>query len=86
MITKQARCTCWKVRRGLIFKGMKIAIILLLLAVIGSLFSGLYFVGADKGETHRAVIALTVRVGLSLLVFGLLLLSWFMGWTTGGKL
>ncbi|MEO5694546.1 MAG: twin transmembrane helix small protein [Usitatibacter sp.] len=65
---------------------MKITIVLLLFAVIASLFSGLYFVGADKGATHRAVIALTARIGLSVLVFGLLLLSHFMGWTTGGRL
>ena len=35
---------------------MKIVVILLLLAVIASLFSGLFFVYKDKGDSNRAVI------------------------------
>ena len=35
---------------------MKIVILILLLGVVASLFSGLYFVYKDKGTTHRAVI------------------------------
>jgi hypothetical protein len=48
---------------------MKVVILILLLAVVASLFSGLYFVGKDKGNTSRAVTALTLRIGLSVLVF-----------------
>ena len=59
---------------------MKIVILVLLLAVLVSLFSGLYFVYKDKGQSNRAVISLTIRIGLSLLVFGLLMLSYYMGW------
>lgn len=66
--------------------GMKTAILLLLFAVIGSLFSGLYFVGADKGHTNRAVIALTVRIGLSIAIFGLLMGAHYFGWLQGGRL
>ena len=65
---------------------MKIAILLLLLAVVASLFSGLYFVGNDKGRTNRAVIALSVRIGLSIGVFGLLMASQYFGWLTNGRL
>ena len=65
---------------------MKIAILLLLLAVVASLFSGLYFVGSDKGRTDRAVIALSVRIGLSIGVFGLLMASQYFGWLTNGRL
>jgi hypothetical protein len=65
---------------------MKITILLLLLAVVASLFSGLYFVGVDRGGTNRAVIALTVRIGLSLLVFGLLVASHYFGWLADGRL
>ena len=39
---------------------MRIVILLLLVVVLGSLFSGLYFVYKDKGSTNRAVIALAV--------------------------
>jgi hypothetical protein len=65
---------------------MKIAILLLLLAVVASLFSGLYFVGADRGGTNRAVIALTVRIGLSIAVFGLLMAAHYFGWLANGRL
>ena len=50
---------------------MRIVVILLLLVVVGSLFSGLYFVYRDKGTTNRAVISLTIRIAVSLLVFGM---------------
>ena len=59
---------------------MRIVILLLLLAVVASLFSGLYFVYKDKGNSNRAVISLTIRIGLSLLVFAILMLSYKMGW------
>jgi len=55
-------------------------ILVLLLAVVASLFSGLYFVYKDKGNSNRAVISLTIRIGLSLLVFAVLMLSYKMGW------
>jgi hypothetical protein len=65
---------------------MKIVILFLLLAVVASLFSGLYFVYKDKGTTNRAVISLTIRVALSVLVFALLMGSYYFGWIPGGKL
>ena len=65
---------------------MKIVIIILLVAVVASLFSGLYFVYRDKGSTNRAVISLTIRIVLSLIVFVLLVGSYYFGWLTEGKL
>jgi hypothetical protein len=65
---------------------MKIAVLLLLLAVVASLFCGLYFVGADKGRTNRAVIALSVRIALSIGVFGLLMAAQYFGWLANGRL
>jgi hypothetical protein len=59
---------------------MKIVIIVLLIAVVASLFSGLYFVYKDKGTTNRAVISLTVRIALSVLVFAILIVSYYFGW------
>jgi len=59
---------------------MKILILVLLLAVIVSLFSGLYFVYKDKGQTNRAVISLTIRIALSVLVFVILIASYYFGW------
>ena len=65
---------------------MKIVILVLFFAVIVSLFSGLYFVYKDKGNSNRAVISLTIRIGLSLFVFALLMASYYFGWIPDGKL
>ena len=65
---------------------MKIVILILLLAVVASLFSGLYFVYKDKGNTNRAVISLTIRISLSILVFLLLMGSYWFGWIPGARL
>jgi len=65
---------------------MRIVILILLLAVVASLFSGLYFVYHDKGTTNRAVISLTIRIALSLIVFALLMASYYFGWITDGHL
>jgi len=63
-----------------------VVILVLLLAVVASLFSGLYFVYKDKGTTNRAVTALTIRIALSLVVFALLIASYYFGWLKDGKL
>lgn len=59
---------------------MRIVILILLAAVLVSLFSGLYFVYKDKGQSNRAVTALTVRIVLSILVFVILIASFYFGW------
>ncbi len=59
---------------------MKILVALAFLLIIASLFSALFFVMRDRGKSSRAVYALTVRVGFSVLLFLLLLFSWHMGW------
>jgi len=59
---------------------MRIVILLLLAAVLVSLFSGLYFVYKDKGGSNRVVISLTIRIVLSILVFVILIASYYFGW------
>ena len=59
---------------------MKILIPIAFLFIIGSLFSGLFFVMKDKGKSNRAVYALTFRVGFSVLLFLILIISYKMGW------
>ena len=46
---------------------VKFIVLLLLGFVIVSLFTGLYFLVKDKGQTNRTVNALSVRIGLSIL-------------------
>ena len=60
---------------------MRLVIVVLLLAVAASLFSGLYFVGKDRGGTNRVLVSLSLRLGLSFAVFGLLMASHFLGWS-----
>jgi len=57
----------------------KIIVILFLLAIVGSLFSGLFFLMKDKGTSERTVRALTVRVSLSVLLFILLMIGFATG-------
>ena len=51
---------------------LKTIILLLVLAVVVSLFAGLYFVYKDKGNSTRAVKALTIRVALQAIIIALL--------------
>ena len=57
----------------------KSAVVFMLLLVIGSLFSGLFFLYRDKGNGERVVRALTLRISLSVLIFAALLLSYRFG-------
>ena len=57
----------------------KIIIVLFLLFIIGSLFSGLYYLIKDKGASERTVRALTVRISLSVLLFILLIIGYATG-------
>jgi hypothetical protein len=47
--------------------------------ILFSLFSALYFLLKDKGQSTRTVKALTVRVALSILLFVLLLIGFKTG-------
>ncbi len=58
---------------------MKLLVILLFIAVLACLGSGLYFLVNDRGESKRLVNALTLRVALSVLLFALLVGSWLGG-------
>jgi len=57
----------------------KIIVVLFLFAIIGSLFSGLFFLMKDKGASERTVKALTIRVSLSVLLFILLMIGFATG-------
>lgn len=61
----------------------KIIVILLLLVVLLSLFSGLFFMNRDSGRGLRAARALTVRIAVSLLLFGMLIMGYHLGWFSG---
>jgi len=52
---------------------MKFVVILFLVLIVASLGSALFFLIRDKGRGTRTVKALAVRVGLSLLLFLMLM-------------
>ncbi len=58
---------------------MKIVILLFLLVIVGSLASALFYLVRDKGTSNRTVKSLTVRVGLSVTLFVMLMLAYYFG-------
>ena len=58
---------------------VKAIIILIFIAIVGSLASGLVYLVKDKGQTDRTVKALTVRIALSVALFALVLVMFSMG-------
>ncbi|MGI9301536.1 MAG: twin transmembrane helix small protein [Gammaproteobacteria bacterium] len=60
----------------------KIIVVLLLLFIVGSLASGFVFILKDKGQSDRAVKALSWRIGLSLFAFALLMAGHYAGLIT----
>lgn len=59
---------------------MKIIVAIAFILIIGSLGSALFFLMRDKGKTNRTVNALTMRVGLSVMLFILLLVAYRLGY------
>ena len=58
---------------------MKILVVVLLVLVLVSLFSALYFMYRDKGNSKRMVTALTFRIGLSVAIFLILIGGYYFG-------
>lgn len=58
---------------------MKILVILLLVVILSSLGSALYYLMKDKGQSDRTVKALTIRISLSLALFILLMAGYYFG-------
>ena len=58
---------------------IKLIVILMLLAIVGSLLSALVFLHKDRGNGTRVAAALTARVALSIVLFGLLLAGSYLG-------
>ena len=58
---------------------MRYVVILMLLLIVGSLASGLFFVMHDQSNSKRAVKALAIRVGLSVALFLILMGSYYFG-------
>lgn len=57
----------------------KAAIVLMLIATVVSLFSGLFFLVKDDSSSNRLVIALSVRVALAVVTVGLMVWGFYSG-------
>jgi len=55
-------------------------IILFFIFIIYSLGSALYYMMKDQGGSKRMVKALTMRIGISILLFVVIIFSFWMGW------
>lgn len=66
----------------------KFVIVLFLLFILYALGSGLYYLVSEKTkkDADRVAKALTWRIGLSLLLFALLIVAFAMGWITPHKI
>lgn len=60
----------------------RLAIFVLLAAIVASLGMALYHLSSGKGDSEKMMRALTVRISLSIALFLLLMLAWRMGWIT----
>ena len=62
---------------------MKIVVILFIILILASLGSALFFLVTDRGRSKRTVTALALRVGLSLILFLLLMAGYYFGLIPG---
>jgi hypothetical protein len=58
----------------------RILVIALLIAIVASLGSAMFYLVRDRGSGTRTVRALTVRIGLSVFLFLLLFVFYWLGW------
>lgn len=61
----------------------KMLIVIMLILIVGSLFSALWFMFNDKGRDKRTVKALTVRIALSISLFIMVMVAFYFGWIDG---
>jgi hypothetical protein len=59
---------------------MKLVLIFLLLAIVISLGSGLWFLAKDDRGSSRVLTALKIRVALSAFLVAFLVFGYFQGW------
>ncbi|HLU00254.1 MAG TPA: twin transmembrane helix small protein [Burkholderiaceae bacterium] len=59
---------------------MRIFVLLAFLGIVASLVSAGVYLMKDQGRHSRMAHALTLRIGLSILLFLFMLLAWRLGW------
>lgn len=51
-----------------------------MLTILFTLFRALYFLATDEKDSNKTLNSLSWRIGLSIALFGLILLGSYMGW------
>ena len=59
---------------------MKLFVLLIIILILASLGSALYYLVKYDGKSDRVVKALTVRIGLSMVLFLSLMAAYYFGW------
>lgn len=62
---------------------MRIVIVIFIIAILGSLGSALYYMVTDRSGGNRMLRALALRVGLSIILFLTLMISFYFGLIPG---
>lgn len=57
----------------------KIIIVAIFLGILASLGSALFYLVKDKGQSDRTLKALTLRISVSIALFAMLYLLWWLG-------
>jgi hypothetical protein len=65
---------------------MRYVVIAMLLLIVASLGSAVFFMMRDREGGTRMVKALALRVGLSVVLFVSLMAAYYFGWIPGGRL
>lgn len=60
----------------------KVLVVAIFLAILASLGSALVFLIKDQGRSTRTAKALTLRIGISVCLFALLFILWWLGLIT----
>ena len=58
---------------------MRILVLVLVVVMLGSLLSGLFFLYKDKSGGNRMVISLTIRIAIAIVIFIILMASYYFG-------
>jgi cytochrome bd-type quinol oxidase subunit 2 len=58
---------------------IKVLIVVVLVAIVASLGNALFHLASGKGDSRKMARALTIRVGLSVALFVLLMIAWYSG-------
>jgi hypothetical protein len=59
---------------------IKLVVMLVLGAIVVSLGIALYQLATGRGDSSAMLRSLTVRIGLSIALFALLMIAWRLGW------